>query len=138
MSRGLGDLQRRILETLAAYRRLGSALQWETPASRDLWNDGERALYENGCLVEMWKLRRDTDADKTALARALRTLARRGLVERLHGPTLFTEEDRGRRPMKCSYAGITAAGLAEVAERQQSDNVDVDAYEPMPGEWLPQ
>ena len=134
MSRGLGTLQRQVLEVLALYRELGSSLQWEVPALRNRWwSDGKRALYENGCLIEMWKLLRDTGADKTALSRALRTLERRGLVARFDGETLLHPSELWKHG-KAAYVGITAAGLAEVAKRQQTTSADVDAYEPMPGE----
>ena len=137
MSRGLGTLQRQVLDTLALYRELGSSLHWNAPPTRDLWDAGERALYENGRLVETWKLLRDTGADKTALSRALRTLERRGLAARFDGKTLMHPTEVWNHG-KAAYAGITRDGLAEVAKRQQTTSAYVDTYEPLPGQWLPQ
>src|SRR5215207_9385921 len=101
MSRGLGTLQRRVLETLATYHRLGPALQWK-------WRTGSRysfsqyaddnsiRLYERGWYVHVWMLRRDLGCTSAELSRALRALEQRELVFCYDG-SLEYRERRYRR-----------------------------------------
>ena len=74
MSRGPGVLQRRVLETLADYERLGASLQWtwrsRHPAGSTADEHDIRA-YEQGRRVPVRLLRRDLECTlPSSLARS--------------------------------------------------------------------
>jgi hypothetical protein len=92
MSRGPGDAQVKIMETLATHHRLGRDLGWEWRVGGSFYRkrlllpdeyEHDRhsiAAYERGQRVEVWKLRRDTGLSAPELSRALRSLSRRNFV----------------------------------------------------------
>lgn len=84
MSRGPGDAQRRVLDSLAVYDHVGPSLGWEWDVGRSslrtLADKDHVAAYRAGERIEIWKLRRDTALSASELSRALRSLRGRGFV----------------------------------------------------------
>jgi hypothetical protein len=138
MSRGPGTLQRRVLETLATYARLGTALQWKWPGGRRYslasYADADSiAGYERGRYVPVWILLRDLGCSRADLSRALKSLERKDLVRRSTGSL-----DSVGYPTfgkSCKFATITPEGEARL-KSQQKQNVEVGTYQPMPA-WNP-
>ena len=111
MSRGPGALQRRVLETLAAYERLGARLQWEWRSSHpagSLADEHDIRAYDQGRRVPVWILRQDLGCTRDELSRALSSLHRQGLVWRFDGDLQMAGERFGAK--NCKFACITNEG----------------------------
>jgi hypothetical protein len=144
VSRGPGVLQRRVLETLAAYRRVGVSvdLQWtwhqgsRHSASGDAdWIDPDYiCAYEQGRRVPMC----DLGCTRPELSRALWSLKRQGLTHLYMGTLDRVAEGTewlyigpgGRRTFgkSAKYATISKKGRLFL-KRQQFHRGEVDAYQ---------
>jgi hypothetical protein len=111
MSRGPGILQRRVLETLARYQRLGAGLQWTWRSSHrasSIADDHDIRAYEQGRRVPVWILRRDLGCACAELSRVLTSLQRRGFVRRFDWDLQMAGERFGAK--NCKFACITDEG----------------------------
>ena len=111
MSRGPGVLQRRVLEALAAYERLGASLQWQWRSSNPAGSIADQhdiRAYETGRRVPVWILRRDLECARSDLSRALTSLDRQGFVWRFDWDLQMAGERFGAK--NCKFACITDDG----------------------------
>lgn len=118
MSRGPGVLQRRMLEALADYERLGSVLQWKWSGGRryslaTYASDTDIHAYEAGRRVPVWILRRDIGCSRADLSRALSSLERQRMVLRFGG-----DLDTPGLSKSCKFACITSQGHAWLKSKQ--------------------
>jgi hypothetical protein len=113
MSRGPGVLQRRVLETLATYQRIGASLQWTWPGGRryalaTYAGASDIDAYEQGRRVPVRTLRRDLECTRAELSRALSSLHRQGFVRRFDWDLQMAGERFGAK--NCKFACITDEG----------------------------
>lgn len=135
MSRGPGTFQRRVIDALASYHRLGADPGWRWSPPRSRYALGSYAdanyvhSYERGQIVALWMLRRDLGCDRASLSRALQGLDRLGLVWRRTGDLSLLVDGYGDfgNSRNAKYASLTPRGL-EVSKRQQANSSVVGAY----------
>ena len=142
MSRGPGTLQRRVLETLATYRRFGPALGWRWPGARSRYSDANYAdhgsiwAYERGWYIPVWMLLRDLECTRPELSRALKSLERQRLVYRLDGSLNGLIDRQLRYGANAKFVCLTEEGEAWL-KRQQLHSAEVGTYQPMPAGAAP-
>jgi hypothetical protein len=121
MSRGPGQLQRRVLQTLADYERLGPALQWKWPGARryslaSYAGDTDIRAYEAGRRVPVWMLLRDIGCSRADLSRALGGLERQQMVLRFGGDLNAPGLSRS-----CKFVCITSQGDTWLKSKQMQN-----------------
>ena len=126
MGQGLGRCERDVLLLLAMCRKLcdrglqkfdsGAPDRKWLVAAAELEPDGryarDIAAYDAGRIVELKRIKRETNISAPAMSRALHSLSRKGLVWR-HAADLNLAGWDGRRTR---HVSLTDAGIAAVAE----------------------
>jgi DNA-binding transcriptional ArsR family regulator len=128
MSRGLGKVERAILELLLSYERIGTDLGWTWRVGgsfeRTLAFDSDIRMYELGHRIEVCRLRREIGMSAAVLSRALRSLYRKGLVH-LFAATLEHRSDS----ISSSNPAVKFAGLSGYGyKRKQNQSYELSAY----------
>ena len=130
MSRGPGVLQRRVLEALAAYERLGSSLQWQWRSSNPAGSIADQhdiRAYETGRRVPVWILRRDLECARSDLSRALTSLDRQGFVWRFDWDLQMAGERFGAKTAS-SRASQTKARIGLSANKYRVQKLALNKY----------
>ena len=116
----LGRHEKAILSALKTFHDVDMEWTWRPGDGLGRLADPEHvAEYKKGNIVPLWILRRDVKCGKTVLARALKTLAAKGLIRLLDGTldTPFEPLSRYAKHVEITREGLRVV-LAKTAKRQ--------------------